>query len=193
MELAETIDTINNSLINLFGKDSVTGNPMWRVVWSEDQFEKRLVDTTDEGLTLLSPVVKEMPKYRQWIPEKYVLERLVLVPDANSKELLGLKISYEPIWIFETQDGRYLPPRVDVAKFVIDGIYAAQGKKSMRKYVDEEAKNPIEHRHMRIAKLQSELFGEDTVGPLEHGGGVSLSGPKLEDTASSTSPLIKEN
>jgi hypothetical protein len=136
--------------------------------------------------------MREMPKYRQWIPEKYVLERLVLVPKTDQKELLGIKVSYEPIWIFETQDGRYLPPRIDAAKLVIDTIYAAQGKKSMRKYVDEEAKNPIEHRQQRINSLQKELFGEDRVGPLEHGGGVSLSGPKFEETAASASPTVKE-
>lgn len=190
MELAETIQTINNTLENLFGKDSVTNMPIWRVVWSEDQYEKRLVNTTPEGWELLTPMVREVPKYRQWIPEKYVLERLVIVPEQDQNELLGIKISYEPIWIFETQDGRYLPPRVDVAKFVIDTIYAAQGKKSMRKYVDEEEKNPEETRAAHIQKLYEEMFGNETEtgDALAYKEGVSLSGPKLVESAESTQP-----
>jgi hypothetical protein len=42
MELTEKIESINNQLIELYGIDTITGQAMWRVVWSEDQFEHRL-------------------------------------------------------------------------------------------------------------------------------------------------------
>ena len=192
MELAETIETINRQLENLFGTDFTSKRPIFRVVWSEDQFEKREMDVTPEGLQLLSPIVREVPKYRQWIQKKYVLERLVIVPEVNQKELGGLKVSYEPLWVFQTEDEQYLPPKIEVAKFVIDAIYAAMGKKSMRRYVDEEEKNPKEVREERLRKLQEELFGNetDTGDALAYHEGVSLSGPKFE--APSTSP-VKEN
>ena len=43
MELAEDIDTINSSLENLFGTDFTSKRPLFRVVWSNDQYEKRLM------------------------------------------------------------------------------------------------------------------------------------------------------
>lgn len=181
MELTETIDTINNQLVSLFGEDFTTKQPIFRIVWSEDQFEKRLMDVTDEGLQLLTPNVRIVPKYRQWIHERYVLERLVIVPNMNIEELAGVKLSYEPLWIFETQLGVYLPPKLEVAKIVIDTMYAALGKKSMKKYVDPEAENPIEQKRLRIDKLQEEMFGNETStgDSLAYKSGVTVPHPMI--------------
>jgi len=162
MELAEPIESINGQLVDLFGVDTGTGQAMFRVVWSEDQFEKRLTDRTDSGIQLLIPVVKLLPKYRQWIHEKYVLERLVIVPETNISELAGLKLSYEPLWVFKSDKDEYVPPTLWGSKFVIDTLYAAIGKQSLAKYVDEESKHPIEAREKRIGKLTEELFGDES-------------------------------
>ena len=162
MELAERIESINGQLVDLFGVDTGTGQPIFRVVWSEDQFEKRLTDRTDSGVILLESVVKLLPKYRQWIHEKYVLERLVIVPESNIPELAGLKLSYEPIWVFRGKFDEYIPPTLWGCKFVIDTLYAALGKQSMAKYIDEESKHPIEAKEKRIEKLTEELFGDES-------------------------------
>src|SRR5690606_31743133 len=151
-------ESINRQLKDLFGIDTVTGLPMYRVVWSEDQLEKRLTDRTDTGIHLLRPEVRLLPKYRQWIQNKYVLERLVVVPEINAHELPTQKLSYEPLWVFEDKKGNALPPTVWACKFCIDTVHAALGKQSLRKYVDEEAKNPEEHREKRIKQLEEELF-----------------------------------
>ena len=100
MELTETIDSMNRQLVDLFGIDTISGEAMWRVVWSEDQFEKRLMDVTDEGFQLLYPEVRLVPRYRQWIREKYVLERLTIVPEINAEELPTSKLTYESMWVF---------------------------------------------------------------------------------------------
>lgn len=162
MELTERIDSINRQLRSMFGIDTESRESLFRVVWSEDQFEKRLSKYTAFGIELLSPIVCEMPKYRQWVKEKYVLERLVLIPGINSEELLEAKKSYEPLWVFRTEKGDYLPPKLEVCKIVIDTLYAALGKKSLAKYVDEEAKNPVEMQEKRINQLQEELFGDES-------------------------------
>lgn len=156
MELSESIESINNQLVDLFGIDTISGDPIWRVVFSEEQFEKRLMEYTDEGLQLLHPEVRLVPKYRQWIQQKYVLERLTVIPDINADELPYNRLSYEPIYVFETASGKYLPPRIDVAKIVIDTIYAAQGKSSLAKYVDDEDSEK------RINDLQEYLFSDET-------------------------------
>lgn len=176
--MAENIETINQLLQNLFGIDTVTGQTMWRVVWSDDQLEKRMTKFTDSGIELLFAEVRELPKY-SWIKHRYVLERLVLVPDVNLVELAGQKLSYEPIWVFEDRHGNVLPPAFWACKFCIDTVIAAQGHKSMAKYVDDEAKNPIESREKRIKGLEEELFGDESSLMLRTvtGEAVAYTGP----------------
>lgn len=184
MLLTESIESINNQLINLFGIDTITGAPMWRVVWSEDQFEKRLGtydDYTTGGIYIRTVTeVREAPKYRQWIQNKYVLERLTLIPLINQDELPTSKLSYEPIYVFEDRHGNYLPPKVEAAKFVIDTVYAATGKSSMAKYIAEGDDNPVEYREHRISLLEQELFGNetDTGDALAYGEAIVVPGRK---------------
>jgi hypothetical protein len=156
MELTEPIESINQQLIDLFGIDTITGDSMWRVVWSDTQTEKRLTKYTDLGIELLRPEVRELPKY-SYIPHKYILENLVLIPVQNMPELPASKISYEPIFVFETKVGEPLPPRLDVCKFVIDTIFAAKGKSNLAKYKEPEnafAKN--------VDRTYAEFFGDET-------------------------------
>jgi len=162
MELAEPIESINSQLIDLFGIDTATGQALFRVVWSEDQFEKRLTDRSEKGIILPFPMVKLLPKYNQWIKDRFVLEKLSIVPEQNVKELAGLKLSYEPLWVFKGKGDEYVPPTLWGCKFVIDTLYAAMGKTSLAKYVDEESKHPEEVRNQRIEKLTEELFGDES-------------------------------
>lgn len=164
MELAESIESINSSLVDEFGIDSDTGRPIWRVVWSDDQREKRLSEFTLEGIQLIHPEVMELPKY-SWIRERYVLERLVIIPDINAHELPTRKLSYEPIWVFNDHiTENYIPPTFMAAKFVVDTVYAAQGKSGLRKYVDPEGtkEGAREAKEKRISKLEEELFGDES-------------------------------
>ena len=175
MELTESLESINRQLRDLFGFDIITGESIWRVVFSEDQFEKRLMTHTDAGVILLKPEVREVPKYRQYIQQKFLLERLTLVPDMNQRELAGNKISYEPIFVFEHAKTKVaLPARLDAAKFVIDSLYAAMGRTSLAKYKEDGLSQ--EEQDIKVKKLQEELFGNETdVGDaLAHGSGVSV-------------------
>jgi len=158
MELTETIDSLNMQLADLYGVDTITGDPIWRIVWSEDQFEKRLMDVTDGGITLLVPEVRLVPKYRQWVHQKYVLERLVVIPEVNIPELPATKISYEPIFVFMDKNDNYLPPIFPVAQIVIDTIYAAQGKSSLAKYVE----NADEEKIKSVQEIHDYLYGDET-------------------------------
>lgn len=172
------IKVINQQLINHFGLDTSTGQPMWRVVFSDDQFEKRKMIYDDKGARLLHPEVREVPKYRQWIQHKWVLENLVVVPEENMEELAGLKVSYEPIFPFESNDGTPLFPTFDACKFVVDAINAAKGNKKLTK-PKEEPEAALE----RVNKLHDELFGDENsiTDALAYGEGVGYTGPsKIE-------------
>lgn len=168
MELTESIEIINNQLIGNFGIDTLTGQPIWRVVFSEDQFEKRLGTYNDfSGSIFLRTVteVRLVPKYRQWIEKKYVLERLVVVPDQDQETLPTSKVSFEPIYVFEDINGNYLPPKWEAAKFVIDTIYAAQySNHNLRKYTDDEdtQEKSIELKKQRVDSIVEALWGEQS-------------------------------
>lgn len=167
MELTEPIESINKQLVSLFGIDSDTGRPMFRVVSSWDQYEKRLTNVTAEGFKLQRPEVLLKPKYDQrdvdW-KGMYILERLVIVPLANQDELPTSGMSYEPLWVFKDNMGNPLPPRVDACKLVIDTMYAALGKSSMAKYVDPDLdpESRAEDKLKRVAELEEQLFGDES-------------------------------
>ena len=179
MELTEKIDSLNQQIRDLYGIDTVNGLAMWRIVWSETQFEKRLTEYTDSGIKLLFPEIRELPKYKQWIKEKYVLERLVVVPVINLNELGGVKVSYEPIYVYMDKGMNYAPPCIEVTQFVIDTIYAAEGKSSLAKYKDN-GETP-DKQEERLQRIERELFGNetDTGDALAHGEGVGFTTSKI--------------
>lgn len=177
------VQVINQQLKDLYSVDIVTGLPIFRVVWSEDQFEKRYGTFTDyvPGTNIfLREVteVREVPKYRQWIHGKHILERLVLVPPQNMVELVEAQISYEPLWTFEDRNKNYLPPRLDACKFIIDAVLAAQAVNKMMidgseqkdnqgglaRYVDpasgKSTEELVAHKNAKIDGLVNELFGD---------------------------------
>src|SRR5260221_14756711 len=127
MELREQIENINKKLLEEFGKE-FNGEPRFRVVFSDDQYEKRLTDFTDEGFQLLQPEVRLLPKYKQHIREKYILERLVPVPEGVETDLVE-KVSYEPAWVFQDKNGNYLPPFFEGCKLIIESLLTAIGRK----------------------------------------------------------------
>lgn len=179
IDIPPEVNRINTQLIDHFGIDTSTGQPIWRVSWTDDQYEKRKTDITSEGLQLLYPEIRELPKY-SYLPHKWVLEQLTVVPEVNREELAGLKLSYEPIFPFQTESGDALPPSFEASKWVIDTIYASKGKKSLRKYVEnsDESKK-------RVEKLKEELFGNenDITDALAYGEGVGYTGPsKMEES-----------
>lgn len=182
-ELSERIETINELLRGQFGIETSSSKPIFRVVWSEDQYEYRLTNHTDSGIELLEPEVRLLPKYNQWIHEKYVLERLVAVPAIDQNQLPTSLVSYEPLWVFVDAKGDYLPPKFEAAKFIIDGVLAAISKESggMRKYVDPLKDEHPEAKEIRLKKLQDELFGNetDTGDALAYREGVSYAGPRF--------------
>jgi hypothetical protein len=154
--MAESIESLNQHLIDHYGTDTSTGRPMFRITWANDETEKRLMDFTDGGIQMLYPSVREVKKY-PYLKDLYVLERLVVVPEVNQKELPTQKLSYEPIWAYRDVNNNPLPPIWDVTKLIVDTLYAALGKKSMRSYI-----KPEEGKEERIKKIQEELFGNET-------------------------------
>lgn len=165
------IELMNRWLERDYGYFEAT-YPLFRISWSEDQFEKRMVDYSPEGLLLAKPIIQERPKYRQWLHNKYILERIIPVPPIAD---LVDKTSYEPIWVFENKDGDSLPPNYIVCKIVIASLHAATAKAVGAKYLDPRTRPEFKAEEaMRLQQLQEELFGNETpvTDALAYGTGV---------------------
>jgi hypothetical protein len=157
----ESVEVINQRLLDQFGRFE-DGRPNWRVVWSDDQLEKRFVTHTKEGFELPSPVAAEVRKY-SYIVARYVLEKIVPVPQIDGNELTT-KTSYEPIWTFEDSHGNALPPIYDAISLLIrtvnENLYRA-GRNIPYK-TPEGMGNTAEEQKMRADKLYQELYGNET-------------------------------
>jgi len=158
----ESLARFNEKLMNDFGYFGSTDKPRFRLVWSEDQIDKRLTHYTKDGFELTHPEVVEVKKYAQWIHEKYLIEMLCEIP-VGHEELTINKLSYENIWTFEDKKGDYLEPRYDVAKFIIDNLMSVMtsGKTIGAKY----AVTNEEERQLRIKeidKLEEMLYGNES-------------------------------
>ncbi len=171
MELRESIEDINLRLIAEFGVElNAGGLPRFRVVFSEDQYEKRLTEFTDEGFQLLEPEVRLLPKYKQWIHEKFILERLI--PVVGETDLVT-KVSYEPAWVFQDKHGNYLPPFFDGCKHVIESMFSAIDKaNTFTKYKDKNVS--VEERAAELKRVEDQLFGNETnmTDDLHSGSGI---------------------
>ena len=172
MELLESVEVLNERLLKFFGRfdDAL---PHWRVVWSNDQQEFRILRTGE--------VAQLVPKY--WFRDRYVLEKLLPVPELNRNELIS-KTSYEPVWVFETNLGHPLPPKWEAIEIIIRTVQenaARAYNKVMYKDPDSVPEEAFENRKKRIEKLELDLFGNETaVGTaLSHKTGVTV--PQMDN------------
>jgi hypothetical protein len=161
----ETLEIINKRLHENYGETE--NMPNFRIVWSEDQFEFRSTNFTDEGFQLLHPEVRKLPKYKQWIKSKYLLERLTAVPFISKEELADAKISYEPLWVFEDVKGFPVLPTWAGAKFVIETVHEqVRTKGAYTKYKDPDdgltESQAIEKKNVELQSIQDELFGNES-------------------------------
>lgn len=173
----ENVDTINKRLVDHYGKTN--DMPNFRIVFSEDQFEIRLTNYTDEGFQLIHPEVRRLPKYKQWIHEKYVLERLTVVPAINKNEIEEL-LSFEPLWTFEDSGGFPLRPAWIAAKMVVEQVLSnLENKGVYTRYKDPDdglnTKDQLEKKYVELQNMEEALFGNenDITDALAYGSGVA--------------------
>lgn len=160
MELPEEVKIINKKLIDYFGKFE-NGEANFRVVWADNEIEKRFIYETREGFHLITPILSDVPKY-SYIKNRFILERIVPVPDSAKKELLDKKLSYEPIWVFEDGNHEALPPDWDVINILVRTLLDQQTYKHGPYKQDEKDGNTTEAMEYRARKLEEALYGNET-------------------------------
>lgn len=162
----EPIETLNKRLLQNYGLFNTTNQALWRIVWSEDQMEKRWTTHNDLGWELLQPEVVERPKYRQWIKNKYILERLTAYPEFVERDVIN-RISYEPVWVFEDNKGNPLPPVWPAIYLIIEQVHkqAMNYVPGAAKYKDPDIVDPKDVKEKQledVKKLEEQLFGNET-------------------------------
>lgn len=159
----ETIETLNKRLEERYGK-YLDGQAMFRLVFSDDMLEKQIRTHSPEGFLYSSPKVEEVPKYKQWIQGKYVLEGLKEIPLFLQGEFIS-KLSYEPMWVFEDGNGNPVPPIWTAIEIILESVRCAMEGNNGAKYVDPmiaEKDHPIEAREKRLKEIQDALFPNET-------------------------------
>lgn len=155
------ISKLNNYLERDYGYfEGLHAN--WQIVWSDDAIEKRLVTHNVFGIELLRPEVQERYKYKQYIHQKYVLERICPVPQGIETDMIG-KFSYEPLFVFMDKDENFLPPRYDVCKIVIVNVMLQSARKMGVEYKDPRTEKDFKEMEIaRLDELKDYLFSNET-------------------------------
>lgn len=172
LEFAE----INRRLLDIYGREF--DRPRYRIVWSEDEYNRRWTKYTDDGFELQQPEVRNLPTYKQWIHEKYVLEKLIESPVGAESDRVDA-IEYEPLHTFQTKNEVFLYPYFEACKYVIDNLHAAMARTMGVAYKDPEIFSPgdaIEIKKQKAARIYEMLFGNETdvTTSLAYGEGVTV-------------------
>ncbi len=134
----------------------------WRIVWPDDELEKRKVTHNVYGIELLYPEVVERPKYRQYIQQKYILERCFGLPTGIETDMVG-NYSYEPLYTFQDGDGNFLPPRYDVCTIIITSVMVRAAQAMGVEYKDPRASKDFQEMEIaRMDDLKKYFFANET-------------------------------
>lgn len=167
--MLKELELLNKKLTDDYGYFQASELANWRMVWSEDEFEKRVgnyEDRTPEGYLIRKVLeCRNVPKYKQWVNNKFILERIM---PNNNNEVVG-KLSYEPTYIFENPYNA--PPIYDAIKFIVERVYEQASRAVGIKYKEEDYKQEDKK---RIDKIIEELYGDrnDTTDALAYREGI---------------------
>src|SRR5438046_3147991 len=115
------VDRINKILEARYGR-TLRGDPNFRIVWSDDQYEYRFgrynifyghIFVREEVGTKL------VPKY-SYIRQRWLIERFYDGSKLKTDDLpLSQNGGYEPVYVFESKSREYLSPTLKVCEILI--------------------------------------------------------------------------
>ncbi len=185
--MTEDIKIINKRLEEYYGKDISSGQVIWRIVFSDDETEYRhgeFEDYSAGGIYLRTVTETRLCKKYEYIQGKYVLERLVGIPEQNRDDLPTQRMSYEPIHTFEDKNYNPLPVVWDAVQFLCELVHAAMGSnRGLKRYIDPEGTNEghAAAKRKRVDAIQEALFGEQSslAGATKTGEAVGYTKPPM--------------
>lgn len=115
------IQRCNNWLAEKYGRDA-NGNPNWRIVWSNDQLEKRKGTFTDfdpnQNFVRTVTEVRELPKY-PFNQNCYVLESRAFYDGGG--EIEGHN-GYEMLYPFQDKNDKRVDPDLEAIQFMFEKL-----------------------------------------------------------------------
>lgn len=182
----EPLEIINERLLSYYG--DINSQPKFRVVWSEDQVENVFTDKTPEGLILPTKRIITRKKYG-YLSNLYILEKITPVPEENQEEV-GRKLSYEPLWVFQDNEGNALPPIWDAIIVILNTLtdilnhIKGEGTSDAKYPMPESEWQTTEAIEEKAKKLEEVLFGNESgLGDsLSQGTAVGFGSRQRDDT-----------
>jgi len=176
------VETIESELINNYLRTVALNpnrQPLFRLVWSSDQFEMRhgVFRLHMHGIFIREEKgVKSVPKYPEnpdrWVFEQWRPPELVNTPELPESSS-GSSGSYEPLYIFEDNDHNPLPLSLVPIQFMVKHIMRKSSSKQLIKSALDEF---IERKDKRAEKMDEETIGEctssDIMSNLHFGEGI---------------------
>src|SRR5437762_6234282 len=143
MQKNSTVDFINKVIRN-YGLNEYN-EPIFRVVFSEDQIEKRKGTFNEYYGNLFVRTVKEIREVQKypWIRSKWIIERwasggLSYHPDLETDKN-GV---YVCVYVFQDFNGNYLPPLLKIAEIVIKHLLNPPKRiEAINRDIEEEKKS----------------------------------------------------
>lgn len=152
--MSANLNWVNKKLAELYGKDISSELPIFRVSFSEGQYEQRkgtfrhfLGDVFIREVTEVATV----PKY-PYIRQRHVLERLMY---HNNPELIT-NPTYEPIYVFEDKTGASLAVELWACQARISFLFADKPKRTEKDDIAED-----EERMKKEKALCKEILAND--------------------------------
>jgi hypothetical protein len=172
------VEQINAKLLLYYGKNVNCDKPNYRVVWSTGLTERRrgeFIVHDAHGNRRGSEVgVREVLKYPLY-QDRWVFERLF--PNPNQDEVVG-DYTYEPVWVFEDEQGNAQPLWVEAVMFVARQAAMPEIQRRTQAEVDR-----IEAERMEKEQQNTKDFIDneypDTIDRIHDGEGVVISDTKM--------------
>lgn len=152
---------INTWLKDTYGNVVWADVPRYRVSWTTTQMEKRLITNRKvfSGPIFLREEsgVFDVPKYPFAI-DRWVLEKAIPVPTDYA--IVGVNYTYEPLWVFQTNKGAFLPLERKAVKIV---IFFHEAPELSHKSPDDFAREEAKIDAAEVAEFEASL--EDVMTP----------------------------
>lgn len=160
-------DEANRWLKDNYGT-TITGDPLFRVIWSTGLTEKRrgtfrdYIEGTDIFLREVTEV-RECLKY-PFAQERWIIEKVTIVPaEIYDKELFD-KWIYEGVHVIQTNKGQYLPLSMEIVEVAIY-LLLVWGRMSYPKRLKMRMEE-LEKREREKKEKIRQMIGENMRSPL---------------------------
>jgi hypothetical protein len=175
------IHLCNRKLIDIYGKDFLD-QPIYRIVWSENEIEKRFGFFRDyvPGTNILLREVQEVREVRKYsyLAPQWILEKLFF--NQHNDEILDNSTyspstcTYEPLWCFGHEDnGRARRPVWRAIELILMSVNNPE-KLTPSQMTDAEIEQAKEDEKIMMDLMEEHIPNDSLHTAIKDGGAVML-------------------